>query len=76
MSLDQIDLAENGKMESEVKNKLAQSIMEYAEEYYENYSFYSAAPNRKKHIPYIFKALITDDIGELGASIVCHAGKN
>lgn len=76
LSLDQIDLVENGKTESEVKEKLAQAIMEYAVDYYENYSLYSIAPNRKEHIPYIFKALITDDIGELGESIICHAGKS
>lgn len=76
LSLDQIDLVENGKTESEVKEKLALAIMEYAVEYYENYSLYSIAPNRKKHIPYIFKALILDDIRKLGENIVCRVGRS
>lgn len=76
LSLNEIDLVENAPTESEAKRLLAQSIMEYAEEYYENYSFYSKAPNRKKHIPYVFKALITDDINKLGDGIICHDGKN
>lgn len=76
LSLNEIDLIENAPTEAEAKKLLAKSIMEYAEEYYKNYSFYSKAPNRKKHIPYVFKALITDDIEKLEESIVCHDGKN
>ena len=76
LSLNEIDLVENAPTEPEARKILAQSIMEYAVEYYGNYSFYSKAPNRKKHIPYIFKALIIDDLDKLGESIVCHVGKN
>lgn len=76
LSLNEIGLVENAPTESEAKKMLARSIMEYAAEYYGNYSCYSKAPNRKKHIPYIFKALIIDDIDKLGESIICHDGKN
>ena len=76
LSLNEIDLVENASTEAEAKNLLAQSIMEYAEEYYNNFSYYNAAPNRKKHVPYIFKALITDDIMKIGECIECHDGKN
>lgn len=37
---------------------------------------WSSAPNRKKHIPYTFKALIIDDVEKLGESIICQDGKN
>ena len=76
LSLNEIDLVENASTEAEAKNLLAQSIMEYAEEYYNNFSYYNAAPNRKKHVPYIFKALIMDDIMKIGECIECHEGKN
>jgi hypothetical protein len=76
LALNEIDLVENAPTESDAKTLLAQSIMEYSAEYYENYAFYSKAPNRKKHIPYIFKALITDNINELGEAIICQDGKN
>lgn len=76
ISLNEIDLVENASSEGEARNLLAKSIMEYALEYYENYSFYSHAPNRKEHVPYIFKALIMDDVVKLGEDIICHAGKN
>lgn len=76
LSLNEIDLVENASTEAEAKKLLAQSIMEYAEEYYNNFSYYNAAPNRKKHVPYIFKALIMDDIMKIGECIECHDGKN
>ena len=34
------------------------------------------APNRKGHIPYVFKALITDDPRKIGECIVCQDGKS
>ena len=76
LSLNEIDLVENASTEAEAKNLLAQSIMEYAEEYYNNFSYYNAATTRKKHVPYIFKALIMDDIMKIGECIECHDGKN
>ena len=76
LSLDAIDLVENAPTEKEARFLLAQSIMEYATEYYENYAFYSKAPNRKKHVPYVFKALIMDNINKIGEGIICHDGEN
>ena len=76
LSLNEIDLVENASTEVEARKLLAQSIMEYSEEYYNNFSYYNAALNRKKHVPYIFKALIMDDIMKIGECIECHDGKN
>ncbi len=76
LSLNEIDLIENGKNEDEARLKLAQSILEYAVDYYNDYAMYSHSPNRKGHIPYIFKALIIDDPEQIGAMIQCQDGKN
>ena len=76
LSLNEIDLIENADTEANARMALANAIMEYAEEYYNNFSYYNTAPNRKKHIPYIFKALIMDDIAKIGESIECRDGKN
>lgn len=76
LSLNEMDLIENAATETEARLLLAQSIAEYAAEYYEHYAVYSKAPNRKAHIPYVFKALLTEDINLLGESILCHDGKN
>ena len=76
LSLMEIDLIENGKNEQESRMALGEAILEYAMEYYENYALYSHSPNRKQHIPYIFKALIKDDPKRIGESVQCLDGKN
>lgn len=76
LSLNEIDLIENGKNEQEARLNLAKSILEYSIEYYNNYELYSHSPNRKKHIPYIFKALIVDNPEKIGEIIQCQDGKN
>ena len=75
LALNEIDLVENGKDETEARMKLAAAILEYAEDYYNDFSYWSSAPNRKSHIPYIFKALFIGDIQKIGDSIQCQAGK-
>ena len=76
LSLTEIDLVENAPSEAEARLCMGQAIMEYAMEYYDEYQLYSKAPNRKGHVPYVFKALITDDPKKLGEDIVCQDGKN
>ncbi|MGF0033613.1 hypothetical protein ACQRBN_11690 [Bariatricus sp. SGI.154] len=76
LSLNEIELVENASTEKEARRLLAYSIMDYAADYYKDYSYWSSAPNRKAHIPYVFKALIMDDVEELGDSIICQNGKN
>ena len=69
LSLNEIDLIENGESEQAARLALANAILEYSTEYYMNYEMYSHAPNRKGHVPYIFKALIMDDPQKIGESI-------
>ncbi len=76
LSLNEIDLVENASSEREARRLMAYAIMEYASDFYKDYSYWSSAPNRRRHIPYIFKALITDDVDKLGESIICQNGKN
>lgn len=76
LSLNEIDLIENGSTLSEAKLKLAKEIKQYAEDFYENYNTWSTAPNRKEHLPYILHALVLDDVQRIGESIVCQPGKN
>lgn len=76
LSLNEIDLVENGKDEKEACLNLGKSILEYAMDYYNEYEIYSHSPNRKKHIPYIFKALIIDDPQKIGDMLQCQDGRN
>ena len=76
LSLNEIDLVENGENEQEARLALGKAILEYSSDYYEDYAFYSKSPNRKGHIPYIFKALIMDNPELIGESVQYHDGKN
>jgi len=74
ISLDEIDLIENGENEQEAVLKMAFSILDYAIEYYKDFSLWYSATNRKHHLPYVFKALILNDIKRIGDIITCRHG--
>ncbi len=75
ISLNEIDLVENADNLENAKMKLAKSILEYSEDFYEEFKYWSSAPNRVDHIPYVFKALIKNDPQKIGDMIRCQAGK-
>ena len=76
LSLNEIDLIENAPDEQKARQELAKAIMDYSMDYYDDYAYWSNSTNRKQHIPYVFKALIMDDVNKLGESIICQDGKN
>ena len=76
LSLNEIDLIENGKDEVTARLALGNAILNYSFDYYKEYSFYSHSPNRKAHVPYIFKALIMDNPKQIGEIIICQDGEN
>ena len=75
LSLNELDLVENAHSEKEAIESMAKAILEYAADFYAEYNMWASAPNRKHEIPYVFKALILDDISKIGACIKCQAGK-
>lgn len=76
LSLNEMDIIENGKDEREARLNMGRAVLEYAMDYYDEYEMYSHSPNRKKHIPYIFKALIIDDSEKIGDMLQCQNGRN
>lgn len=76
LSLNEIDIVENASNRADAKTQLAKAILEYSTDFYNDFSFWASAPNRKKHIPYVFKTLILDDIEKIGECIVCLNGEN
>ena len=74
LSLYEIDLVENGLDESEAIEKLARAILEYSEDYYNDFAYW-ARGQRKSHLPYVFKALILNDPEKIGGLIQCRRGK-
>ena len=76
LSLDQIDIAVNAATEPEALVALAYDLREYATDYYEHFPQWSIAPNRKEHLPYVVKILVTDELGKIVEMIQCHDGAN
>jgi len=62
LSSDQIDVIANAPTEAEAVAELASDLREYAMDYYDHFSEWSVAPNRKGHLPYVIKLLITNDL--------------
>lgn len=75
LSMKDIDLMEYADDLEEAKLLLAEAIMEYAEEYYENYSSYSKSPNRGSHQPYIIKALLLGSTDKIKEALICRNGR-
>jgi len=73
-SLDELDLVENGITEHEARRKLAESVLEYSEDFYDDFKYW-ARGDRKSHIPYVFKALILNDAEKIGGLFKCRHGE-
>jgi len=75
LSLNEMDLIENGLDRQDAVTKLAKSILEYSEDYYKDFPYW-ARGNRRPHMPYVFKSLIMNDVELIGGLITCHPGKS
>ncbi len=75
LSLNELDLVENGSDEKDAINNLSRAILEYAADFYNEFNVWSVALNRKREIPYVFKALVLDDISKIGECIKCQDGR-
>jgi len=65
-SFNEIDIASNSPDLETLKVKLAQELMEYAEEYMNEFKLYFNSPNRKNHFPYIYRVLLAgNDINNI-----------
>ncbi len=74
-TLEELDLIENAHSKEDCIVSLLKAMKEYAQDFYNEYSLWSSAPNRKNHIPYVLKILSGSD-SELMRDIVCQNGKS
>ncbi len=70
------DIIASGKTKPEAMHDLAEQLLEYAAEYYENYSLYSRSPNRKAHIPYVLRILTLAEPNAVEGIFECRDEKN
>lgn len=71
----ELDLVENGADKKECLDAVVSSMKDYAIDYYTEFGYWSKAPNRRSHLPYILKLLISDD-DKIAEDIICQNGKN
>jgi antitoxin YefM len=76
LSLNEIDIVANGSNHEEALNNLVEDMQEYAEDYYQDFSYWFTALNRKKHYPYIIRILTVDNVNQLKELVNCQVGKN
>jgi hypothetical protein len=73
ISLNEIDLVLGAASLEEAKLVLGRDILEYAEDWIRQ-GWYNTK-NRRKHLPYVLKALLINDAKKLGESIICQVGE-
>ena len=71
----ELDLVENAEGKQECIDSVISSMKDYAIDYYTEFGYWSKAPNRMSHIPYILKLLISSD-ERIREDIICQDGKN
>lgn len=76
ISLNEIDLVANGKNEDEALNSLISDLIEYAEDFYNNFHYWYSAPNRKEHLPYVLNILLQNDLEGVKSLIKCQHGES
>ena len=57
----EIDLMANAKDMKSLEAELAKELLEYSEEYINEFKLYYNSPNRKNHFPYIYKTLLVSN---------------
>jgi len=62
----EIDLVINSKNMDSLEAELAKELIEYSEDYMNDFRFYYESSNRKSHFPYVFRTyLLSDDIDKV-----------
>ena len=73
--LEELDLIENAPSKEECIISVCEAMKDYAQDFYNEFSLWSSAPNRKNHIPYVLKILLSPD-KQLREDMICRNGKS
>ncbi len=66
----ELALVENAENREICINKMIKAMKDYAQDYYNEFGYWSKAPNRTAHIPYVLKLLINSD-DSIAEDIIC-----
>lgn len=62
---DALALVANASTIENLKEELARQMVEYANEYEDEFVLYFNAPNRRAHAPYVMNILLQDTVGDV-----------
>ncbi|WP_231784088.1 hypothetical protein [Lentibacillus sp. JNUCC-1] len=74
-SLERFDIVENGDNKQEALDLVVDELVEYANEYQDNFNLYFNSLNRQDHLPYILNVLAQSTPEEVKGLIQCPAGE-
>lgn len=63
--LNEIDLVDNAETLEKAIKEIAKQLLEYSEEYYNDFDTWHNAKNRKHHYPYVVKVLLKDNLDDI-----------
>lgn len=64
-TLKDFDLVVQGRSRDEVMTKLTVELIDYTQDYFNDFQMYYYSPNRQKHFPYIIKVLLSDSFKQV-----------
>jgi len=64
-TLDGFDLVVNARDPEQANDELADELIEYAQDYFDQFQLYYSSKNRKQHFPYILRVLLAQDLNEV-----------
>ena len=71
----ELDIVENASSKDECITALVDAMKDYAFDFYQDFSYWSKAPNRQAHIPLVLKLQTSTD-EEIAEDMICQVGKN
>lgn len=74
-TVEELDLFGNAQTKDECLFLLLNDMREYAQDFCNEFTLWSSAPNRKKHIPYVLKILSSSD-KKLLEAMKCQTGNS
>lgn len=74
--VNELRLVENAKTKEEVLQKITESMKEYAFDYYNEFNYWSKAPNLTSQIPYVVRLLTSSSKRIMADMMICQTGNN
>jgi|GEM_PF-1359643 len=69
ITLEGFDLVANAPDLNQAMIKMAEELIDYAQDYFDQFALYFKSANRKKHFPYVMKVALAEGIQEVAGFI-------